>query len=135
MKPPRMSPCGSCPYRQDCPSGVWHEEEYDKLPTFDGETWQQPESVFMCHQQDGHLCAGWVAVHDMGESMGLRIALLTGALTMDGFDACLDYETKVPLFSSGEEARAHGLAEYESPGDRAERLRKKLRKTKDVTIG
>lgn len=27
---PRPRPCRSCPYRRDCPSGVWAAETYDR---------------------------------------------------------------------------------------------------------
>lgn len=113
---PAARPCGSCPYRKDTPSGVWAQEEYEKLPRFDGETWEQDPSVFMCHQQDGRLCAGWVGCHDMSESLGLRLCLAAGHLTPAVAQACLDYETEVELYSTGAEAYAAGLAEIEAPG-------------------
>lgn len=28
---PRKTPCASCPYRKDVPSGVWEASEYEKL--------------------------------------------------------------------------------------------------------
>lgn len=31
LKPPKV-PCGTCPYRRDVPAGIWHGEEYAKLP-------------------------------------------------------------------------------------------------------
>ena len=73
MKAPAKNPCGSCPYRRDVPSGVWDESEYHKLPEFDKPTAEQPPRVFMCHQDNDRLCAGWVACHDMDESLGFRI--------------------------------------------------------------
>lgn len=117
--PPAPRPCGSCPYRRDVPSGVWAEDEYEKLPEFDEETARQPHAVFLCHQQDGRLCAGWCGTHDMANSLGLRVAVLTGRVAAEDVDAILDYETDVPLFASGAEAAAHGMAESDAPGEKA----------------
>jgi hypothetical protein len=105
---------------------VWSADEYRKLPAFDGETYEQPPAVFGCHQQDGRLCAGWVAVHDMTQSMGLRIAVLNGMIHEEDVDAIVDYETSVPLFASGAEACAHGLAQIEQPGHAARKTIDKL---------
>lgn len=55
IKAPAKNPCGSCPYRRDVPSGIWSEEEYDKLPQYDLPTGDQPPNVFLCHQQNGRL--------------------------------------------------------------------------------
>jgi hypothetical protein len=108
------------------PSGVWAEEEYAKLPEFDGPTWSQPTSVFVCHQQDGRVCAGWAGCHDMNESMGLRLASLNDKLTEKDVIATLDYVSPVPLFESGAAAAAHGLAEVEAPGEKAAHVIAKL---------
>lgn len=119
VKRPAAAPCKSCPYRRDVPSGVWSEDEYAKLPRFDGPTGEQDPSLFLCHQQDGHLCAGWVGTHDMEESFGLRLAVMGGQIDQDEYEATLDYVSPVPLFSSGAEAAAHGLAELDSPSEQA----------------
>lgn len=124
--PPAPNPCGSCPYRRDVPSGVWHEEEYAKLPGYDRETASQSPDVFLCHQQDGRLCAGWVACHDMNESLGLRLAVSFGAIEVSDVHAILNYSTPVPIFASGAEAAAHGRAEIRTPGDRAAKTIDKL---------
>lgn len=123
---PAPRPCISCPYRRDVPSGVWALEEYDKLPEYDGETWAQPPSMFFCHQQDGRLCAGWVACHDMAESFGLRVAVSTDRLTPEEYEAVLDYTTDVPVFESGLEAAQHGVQGIETPSPEAVRLVRKL---------
>jgi hypothetical protein len=125
--PPAPAPCGSCPYRRDVPSGLWEASEYERLPAYDAETWAQPHGVFCCHRQDGRLCAGWVAVHPMEHSFALRLAALQGWFSEDELDAILDYRTEVPLFASGAEACAHGLAEVEAPDVQARRLAGKLR--------
>lgn len=118
---PAKSPCGSCPYRRDVPSGVWSEEEYAKLPPYDRSTPYQPAAAFFCHQQDGRLCAGWVGTHDMAESLGLRFLLALEKATDDEVEAILDYESPIPLFASGQEAADHGLAEVEAPSLKAVR--------------
>jgi hypothetical protein len=116
---PASRPCGSCPYRQDVPSGIWHESEYDKLPAYDNDTSQQPAAVFMCHQQTGHLCAGWVAVHEMRNTLAFRLACITGAIGPREAEAVLEYSTDVLLFVSGGEAAAHGKRDIEHPSRQA----------------
>lgn len=125
---PAKNPCGSCPYRKDVPSGVWAAEEYDKLPAYDNETASQPPNVFFCHQQDGRLCAGWVAVHDMDHSLGFRIACAIGVIPREDQEAVLDYTTTTPLFASGEEAAEHGKAEIDAPSERASRTVERILK-------
>lgn len=131
VKRPAPSPCGSCPYRQDVPSGVWADEEYAKLPEYDGPLWSQPPSVFCCHQQDGRVCAGWAGVHDMDENLGLRLAVHADLMSVEEAEATLDYESPVPLFESGAAAAEHGLAEVEKPGPLAGRLIVKLRQRQE----
>ncbi len=126
IRPPAPAPCGSCPYRLDTPAGVWSEHEYDKLPEFDGETWEQPPSVFLCHQQDGCLCAGWVAVHDMPNNMGLRLALAAGMLTPETAEQAMDYTTTVPLHPTGRAAADFGRGEIESPSPEAVNMVRRL---------
>lgn len=122
IRSPAVNPCGSCPYRKDVPSGVWAPEEYEKLPKYDGETFTQPFSVFMCHQQDGRLCAGWVATHDMDQCLGIRM----NHYRIDDLEAVLDYTTPTPLWASGEEAAAHGMAAVENPDAKAQAVVAKL---------
>src|SRR5205823_657744 len=105
-------PCASCPYRRDVPSGVWTAEEYEKLPAYDGAISLE---VFMCHQQNGRLCAGWVGCHDMDNCLGLRMATATGAISEEAYVEALDYTSPVPLFDSGTEAAEHGMAKIECP--------------------
>jgi hypothetical protein len=127
---PAISPCGSCPYRRDVPSGVWAPDEYAKLPPYDDETWEQPAGMFLCHQQDGRLCAGWVGCHDMDESLAIRLA--AGSLSEDDLEAIRSYESPVPLFASGAEAAAHGLAAVEAPDEDAVRTIRKLSRRREV---
>lgn len=114
------APCKSCPYRRDVPSGIWAPEEYAKLPGFDGEIIDQFQAgatgLFLCHQQDGNLCAGWLACHGSDNLFALR---LHGALVAP---AVWNYETHVPVFSSGAAAAAHGMAGVEAPSQHARRV-------------
>lgn len=126
MNVPAPNPCVSCPYRLDVPSGVWAEEEYRKLPPYDAETGLQPVGVFMCHQQDGRVCAGWAACHDMDENLGLRIAVADDRMTVEVATAICDYTTPVPVFESGAAAATHGLRDLEAPGDDAAAVMRKV---------
>lgn len=128
IRAPAPRPCGSCPYRCDTPSGVWEQDEYEKLTRFDGPTWAQDPSVFLCHQQDGRLCAGWVGVHDMAESLGLRVAAATGSISTEVADECLDYATDVPLYATGAEACEAGLRDVSAPSGTAVKVIDKLAK-------
>ena len=121
IREPAKSPCGSCPYRRDVPSGVWAESEYAKLPRYDNaETWTQPTGLFLCHQQDGRVCAGWAGCHDMEENLAIR--LHAREMPEKVWEAILDYRTDVPLWESGAAAAAHGMAEIETPSDKARRV-------------
>lgn len=125
-KPPAPRPCVSCPYRCDVPSGVWSASEYLKLHEYDEETGRQPPGVFLCHQNDGRLCAGWVAVHDMENSLSLRLATAMGVVAVTDLDTIIDYTTDVPLFGSGYEAAEHGLADIRTPGRGARKMIQRL---------
>jgi len=116
-------PCASCPYRKDAPSGLWERNEYDKLPAYDGDIPDQlfagAVGVFLCHQRDENLCAGWVAAHGAGNLLALRMA-------RDVDEAVFSYETDVPVFKSGSEAWRHGMKDIHAPGPKAVRLMDKL---------
>lgn len=121
-KPPLKAPpvpCGSCPYRQDVPSGIWAKHEYDKLSAYDGETGAQlmkgAWAVFMCHQRDGCLCGGWLACHDPRELLALRVHRNVDP-------AVFDYTTDVPVFESGAAARAHGIKDIRRPQAKARKM-------------
>jgi len=132
---PATHPCGSCPCRKDAPSGVWHETEYAKLPEYDKPTTEQPQGAFLCHQQDGHLCAGWVGCHDMNESLALRLAAAAGSISLEEVERTRTYESPVPLFGSGQEAADHGGKDVDDPGVRARRTRGRLlEKLKDKGV-
>jgi hypothetical protein len=117
---PRARPCSSCPYRRDCPSGIWAASEYTKLRSYDGDVPDQLAAgalgPFMCHQRAGDLCAGWVACHDMANNLAVRL----GHRDMD-LDAVYGYVSPVPVFGSGAEAADHGMRDLAEPGARANR--------------
>jgi hypothetical protein len=122
--PPAPRPCATCPYREDVPSGVWSEKEYAKLPAFDEPTWAQPGRLFLCHQHDrdddrARVCAGWAGCHDMDENLGLRLAVASGEVTIETWQAVVEYASPVPLFATGAEAAEHGMREIEDPGPAA----------------
>ena len=98
---------------------MWHNDEYLKLPAYDEETFNQPAAMFMCHQQNDRLCAGWVGCHDMTQSLSLRL----GQLHRDIADDVFDYVSPVPLWSSGKQAAKHGMKPKD---DKAERIVQKL---------
>ena len=126
---PRKTPCASCPYRKSVPSGVWESHEYEKLPAYDGETWEQPAAPFFCHQADGHVCSGWLGYNDPYRLLAVRLAV--SAEKMD--PSCMDYTTDVPLFASGTEAAAHGMKDVLKPGPEAEKVITKLIQKKEAT--
>ncbi len=110
---PRKNPCASCPYRLNVPSGIWDESEYNKLPAYDGEIHEQTaDRTFMCHQQDGCVCSGWLGhLEEPTDMLAVRLGLMRGVMDPE----CLDYTTDVPLFESGAAAAAHGLKHINEP--------------------
>lgn len=134
MKAPAKSPCGSCPYRRDVPSGVWHEEEYAKLPLYDASTGEQPPQMFACHQQDGRLCAGWCGTHDMENNLALRVGMISGRLSEQDYEAAIDYVSPVPLFGSGAQAAEHGRASIADPDVKAQRTIVSLERKRALRI-
>jgi len=116
MITPPKKPCGSCPYRRDVPSGIWSAEEYDKLPGYDGEMWMQPHLLFMCHQQDGCLCGGWLITHGVNNLLALRVH----ARELD--PSVWSYVSDVKCFASGAEAAAMGKVDIDNPSPAACRM-------------
>lgn len=117
------APCKTCPYRRDVPSGVWAREEYEKLPTYDGEVFEQLEKGglgrFDCHQRDGHMCAGWIATHGARNLLALRLARNIAP-------EVFSYKSPVPVFATGAEAAAHGMRDIKKPGEDAKRAIQRL---------
>ena len=125
----RPRPCATCPYRRDVPSGIWAREEYEKLRAYDGDTMQQMEAgatrVFMCHQADGKLCAGWAGCHDMEENLAMRFS-------HNQVDSSVyEYQSPVPLFDSGSEAADHGEAEIKEPSPAAQQAARKIERARE----
>lgn len=121
------APCKSCPYRKDVPSGVWSAIEYNKLPEYDGSILDQVMTpnhraggIFMCHQNDVSICAGWVGTHGAGNLLALRV-------TRNLIDPSVwSYESPVPLFASGAQAAEHGKKSIRRPSERSKRMVKTL---------
>jgi hypothetical protein len=118
------APCKSCPYRKDVPSGVWAEHEYEKLPAYDGEAVEQvingATALFLCHQRNNALCSGWLGCHGPDNLIALRLHY------QHVQPEVFDYETDVPLFTSGAEAAAHGMCDIETPTEAAHRTMNRL---------
>lgn len=109
----RPTPCEACPYRLDVPSGLWAEDEYEKLRAYDLPTAEQPMKVFACHANPGSLCNGWAIVHTTRghefDLLVLRVSLPEGGIPRE----------TIPLFDSGNDAADHGEAEIDYPSDEA----------------
>jgi hypothetical protein len=124
------APCKSCPYRKDVPSGVWAANEYEKLPSFDGEIVEQlmkgGTGLFLCHQKNNSLCSGWLGCHGPDNLVAMR--LHHQYVKPETFD----YTTDVPLFTSGAEAAAHGMRDIEKPSDAAHRTMGRLLRKKGI---
>ena len=120
LRPPAPRPCVSCPYRKDVPSGVWDQTEYARLRVYDLDVAEQAMAgetgAFGCHQNDGRLCAGWVACHGT-DTLGIR--LLASYLSPHQFELIRNYETDVEIFATGAEACEHGLRDVAAPGPEA----------------
>lgn len=121
---PRNTPCGTCPYRKDCPSGIWDVTEYQKLADYDLETWQQPPAVFMCHDaRDGEtVCRGWLDTHNKYHLLALRLAAVH-QLDISIMDLL---PSGTPVFESGRAAALHGMRDIDSPSDAAVRMIDKI---------
>jgi hypothetical protein len=115
-------PCSTCPYAKATPSGVWHPEEYAKLPAYDRETWAQPPSLFLCHHSPtmpgDTVCFGWLAVHG-DEALGLRLAMGDGRIEAKAAFAAIDGADCGEFYESGAEAAKAGMAAVESPSPAA----------------
>lgn len=126
----RPKPCAACPYRRDVPSGVWAESEYERLRQYDGDITDQLRKgavrVFMCHQADGKLCAGWAGCHGVINTAAGRMH----AHRLD--ESVWSYESPVPLFDSGAEAADHGEAEIEKPSPEAVAVTRKIVTLRDA---
>ena len=119
------SPCTSCPYRRDTPSGVWHESEYEKLRSYDT---NEAFAVFLCHHSTeagkNTVCRGWLSVHD--ESVAARLAVARGEITNEQRYA----KVAEPLYKSGNKAADAGMAGIKRPGRKARKVIERLKRTR-----
>jgi hypothetical protein len=84
-----------------------------KLPEYDKETGEQPFSLFMCHQNDGCLCGGWLMTHDRQNLLALRMHRVDPSVW--------NYAPDVEVFKSGLEACRHGILGINNPSPEAKR--------------
>lgn len=119
------SPCTSCPYRKDVPSGVWHFDEYEKLREYDT---NEAVGTFLCHHtldmSMETVCRGWLTVHQ--ESVAVRLAILTGAVTVEEVYA----EVPEKLYATGNEAADFGQKKIEQPSRKARTVISRLMRNK-----
>jgi hypothetical protein len=116
----RSQSCLACPYRQDAPSGLWAEEEYDKLTEYDNPTSEQPFAAFFCHATPEVLCHGWAVCHSNRghefELLALRLWEPEGGLP----------EADAKLFACGREAAEHGKRDLSHPSPEARATAQRL---------
>ena len=93
------SPCKSCPYRKDVKKEFWHIAEFQKL--LDSEQ-TQFGSVYLCHQNDGSACIGFLMNQDRRRfpSIALRMTLIDHNITREYLD---QLECEAEMFDSIEE--------------------------------
>lgn len=132
---PAALPCGTCPYRRDVPAGVWAAEEYAKLPPYDADTAFQPFGLFMCHQVDGRVCAGWVGCHGGGQLLAVRLAAADRRMDDEEIRAAVEYDCPVPLFPSGAAAAMHGRSGVADPDEPAKRAIGKILSRRSRSTG
>ncbi|RSM38180.1 hypothetical protein DMB66_59140 [Actinoplanes sp. ATCC 53533] len=138
IQSPAARPCGTCPYRRDCPSGIWTGETYGRLVLYDLPTALQPNRVFLCHLQDTatgrRVCGGWAGTHDTEQLLGLRYAVIDGDMTAETLQAILVYRSPVPLFESGKAAYEHGIRDINNPSPEAQAAISRIERTRTDLI-
>ncbi len=115
--------CSTCPLSRSTPPGIWHPSEYRKLPLYDD---QKPEfAVFHCHQENATgvptVCRGWLAVFGY-DALAVRIAVSRGEIPPQE----VERPCAVPLYGSGAEACAAGLAGVKKPSTPARKAIERL---------
>lgn len=112
-------PCESCPYSKLAPPGIWDKSEYNKLPEYDENppSGTQALSVFLCHHSPqigkDSVCRGWLSVHQ--HSVAVRLGMMCGSFTPEQVYA----KPLVPLYKTGSEAAAAGIARIKRPSKSA----------------
>ena len=125
----RKKPCPTCPYAKSTPPGVWSPSEYKKLPSYDGETWEQNLALFQCHYSNRGkrvptICQGWLDCHDAGQLLAIRLAMVDGRLPDD-----FSFEhSGTEVYGSGVEACKVGLSGCDNPSKEAQKVMSKLEK-------
>jgi hypothetical protein len=140
------TPCQSCPYRKDCPSGVWAKSEYEKLRQYDPvQVALQPEQAarlrnlgfpdhftvpgeaigkFLCHQSTAAgeeiLCRGWLSVHK--DTVPVKLLMMNGEVTPEE----VYQKPTVPLHESGNAAADAGEKQIKRPSRSARSMSQKL---------
>jgi hypothetical protein len=103
--------------------------EYDKLPLYDGETFEQPANLFMCHQGEGEVCSGWLGHADPQQLLAVRMGISSGRADV----SCAYYTTDVSLFASGAEAAEHGKREINTTTEKANAVILKIVRKRDLS--
>jgi hypothetical protein len=125
-------PCNTCPYLRSTPPGIWHPDEYAKLPHFDDDAPLDEHALatFHCHQQHATgvptVCRGWLGVHR--DSIAVRVAQIDGRID----PADVPTEPDPTMYDSGAEACAVGLAAVDAPPPEAFAAQVKLLVSKVV---
>lgn len=117
------NPCNTCPYARSTPAGIWHEEEYAKLPDYDNET-NPTIATFHCHQENATniptVCRGWLGTHK--DSLAVRFAQAVGTLRPEDVPV---YDDST-LYSSGEEAAQAGTRDPDEVDEAARKAMTRL---------
>lgn len=128
------TPCTTCPYRRDTPTGIWSRDEYEKLPAYDQRDFGgAPMATFHCHQEPQigkpTVCRGWLSVHP--DCIAVRMAYFSGLITKEMM-AEIPVKPDPALYSSGAQACRAGLKGVKRPGKKAKAAIEKLSKRKAV---
>ncbi len=129
------TPCTTCPYRRDTPSGIWDRIEYEKLPAYDERGFGgAPMVTFHCHQEaeigKPTVCRGWLSVHP--DCIAVRMARFSGLITKEQM-AEIPIKPDPALYSSGTQAMRAGIKGIKRPKAKAVAAIRKLVKRKGVT--
>lgn len=126
------TPCTTCPYRRDVPSGIWDRSEYEKLPAYDHRDFgESPMAVFHCHQEPmigkPTVCHGWLSVHP--DCIAVRMARFSGLITKEHM-AQIPIKPDPKPYDSGQQAYRAGIKGIRRPGKKAEAAVRGLLKRK-----
>lgn len=80
MRWDNRTPCASCPYRKDVPTGTWHVSEFENLLANDADP--VAGGVFGCHKwrhrpkDERRLCIGWLLDQQRRGMPSIQLRLL-----------------------------------------------------------